>query len=130
MTGLWKSSKLAFFLHLCKALAAVDRTVFAGLERNASFFAACCAGSGVHLAGATAGVLAGITAGFAALGLVLEATACIEFLLTGGKYKFFAAIFAYQSLVFVHFGYLHFGLNFARGRIHTDTFDLGPTLFT
>ena len=44
----------------------------------------------------------------AALGLVLETTACVELLLTGGPNELFAAIFAYQSLVFVHSGYLLF----------------------
>ena len=93
--------KLAFFLHLRKAVAAVHRTVFAGLEGHAGFLTAGGTHSGEHLAGATAGVLAGVTAGLAALRLVLEATACIELLLTGSEHELVAAIFAYQGLVFV-----------------------------
>ena len=52
--------------------------------------------------GPRAAVLAGVTAGLAALGLVLEAALRIELLLTGGENELFAALFAYQGLVFVH----------------------------
>ena len=87
--------RLAFFFHFCKALTAINRAVFAGFERYLGFFAAGCACCYEHLACATGSVFAGVTAGFAALGLILEATACIEFLFTGGESKFLTAIFAY-----------------------------------
>jgi hypothetical protein len=40
-------------------------------------------------------VLSGVTARFAALGLVLEALLSVELLLAGGEYKLCAALFAY-----------------------------------
>ena len=46
------------------------------------------------LTGAAGGVLAGVAAGLAALGLILEAALCVEFLLAGGENEFVAALFA------------------------------------
>ena len=60
----------------------------------------------MHLALGTASVLAGVTAGLAALGLVYETLLSVELLLTGGKDELIAALFAYSSLVLVHCGYL------------------------
>ena len=60
----------------CKAVAAVDRTVLSGLERNLAGLSALSADSVEHLAGAAgfaSGRLAGGTAGLASLGLVGEA---------------------------------------------------------
>ena len=81
-----------------------------------NYLAAAGAGSVEHLALAAGRVLAGITAGLAALGLVLETTAGVELLLAGGPNELLAAILAYQSLVFEHSGYL-LCVYFARGRI-------------
>ena len=53
-----------------------------------------CAGGGEELTGAAGGVLAGVTAGLAALGLILEAALSIELLLTGGENELLAAFFA------------------------------------
>ena len=86
--------ELAFGTHLSEALAAVHGTVGLGLEGNLGLAAATGASSGEELTGATGGVLASITASLAALGLVLEATLCVEFLLTGGENEFVAALFA------------------------------------
>ena len=86
--------KLAFCAHLSEALAAKYGTVGLGLEGNLCLAAAACAGSGEELTGATAGVLTGVTAGLAALGLILEATLCVEFLLAGSENEFVAALFA------------------------------------
>ena len=80
--------------HLGKALAAIHRAIGLGLEGNLRLAAAVSADSGKELTGAASGVLASVTAGFAALGLVLEAALCVELLLTGGKNKFFSALFA------------------------------------
>ena len=80
--------------HLGEALAAVDRTVGLGLERNLGLAAASCADCGEVLTGATRGDLARVAAGLAALGLVLEAALSVELLLTGGENELIAALFA------------------------------------
>ena len=93
---------LLLCLDLGKAIAAVDRAVGLGLKRHASLAAASSAGSREVLTGSASGVLASVTAGLAALGLILEAALLIEFLLTGGENEFVAALFAYQGLVLEH----------------------------
>ena len=85
---------LALCAHLSEALAAEYGTVGLGLEGNLCFATATCAGSGKELTGTASVVLASITAGLAALGLVLEATLCVEFLLTCGENELIAALFA------------------------------------
>ena len=85
---------LAVSTHLSEALAAENGTVGLGLEGNLGFAAAACAGSGEELTGATGSVLASVTASLAALGLVLEAALCVEFLLTSGENELVAALFA------------------------------------
>ena len=94
--------QLALLTHFGEALAAIDRTVGLGLKGNTSLAAAGSAGRGEVLSGATSGVLAGVAAGLAALRLVLEASLCVEFLLTSGESKLLATFLADQSLVFVH----------------------------
>ena len=86
--------ELTLVTHLSEALAAENGTVGLGLEGNLCLAAATCAGSGEELTGATGSVLASVTASLAALGLVLEAALCVEFLLTGGENEFVAALFA------------------------------------
>ena len=81
-------------LHLCKAIAAVHRTIVSGLEGYAGFAAAGSAGGGEELTGTTGSVLAGIAAGLAALGLILETLLSVELLLAGGENEFIAALFA------------------------------------
>ena len=101
----WSSffeDQLAVGAHLSEALAAEHGTVGLGLEGNLSLAAAACAGSGEELTGATGAVLASITASLAALGLILEAALSIESLLTCGENELVAAVFALQSLIFVH----------------------------
>ena len=83
-----------FASHLGEAIAAVNGTIALGLEGNASFLAAACANSGEVLTGTASSVLASVTAGLAALGLVLEAALCVEFLLTGSESELVAALFA------------------------------------
>ena len=80
---------------LSKALAAEHGTVGLGLEGNLSLAAATCAGSGEELTGTTGSILASVTASLAALGLILEATLCVELLLASGEYELIAALFAY-----------------------------------
>src|SRR5699024_8667127 len=84
--------------HLGEALAAVDRTILAGLERHLAGLAAAGADSVVHLTLATGLVLHGSAAVLAALGLILKATAGVELLLTGSPNELFAAFLANQSL--------------------------------
>ena len=78
-----------------EALAAVDGTVALGLEGHLGLSAAGGADSGEVLPRAAGGVLAGVAAGLAALGLVLEAALCVELLLTGGEHELLAALFAH-----------------------------------
>ena len=86
--------QLAVSAHLSEALAAENGTVGLGLEGNLGFVAATSAGSGEELTGATGSILASVTAGLAALGLVLEAALCVELLLTSGEHELVAALFA------------------------------------
>ena len=102
---LWQSSLL---FHLREALAAIDRAIRLGLERHSGLAAAGCAGSSEELTRTASGVLASVAAGLAALGLILEAALCIEFLLTGGENELCSTLFALQSLVFVHSEILSF----------------------
>ena len=87
--------KLRLTLHAGEAVAAIDGTIRLGLEGNLRLAAAGSTGSGEILSGAAGSVLARVTAGLAALGLVLEATLRVEFLLTGGEHKFSATFLAY-----------------------------------
>ena len=86
--------QLAVSTHLSEALAAENGTVGLGLEGNLCLTTATSAGSGEELTGATGSVLASVTAGLAALGLVLEAALCVELLLTSGEHELIAALFA------------------------------------
>ena len=106
VTDLNKNQRLVL-LHASEAVRAVDRTVLTGLEGNLASLAASCADSIEHLTvaavvAATDAVLAGVTAGLAALGLVLEAARSVELLLAGSPNKFLTAVLADQSLVFEH----------------------------
>ena len=85
---------LALGTDLSEALAAEHGTVGLGLKGNLSLAAAACASSSEELTGTTGSILASVAAGLAALGLVLEATLCVELLLTGGENEFVAALFA------------------------------------
>jgi hypothetical protein len=82
-------------LHLGKAVTAIYRSVRLGLEGNSCLSAACSTGSGKELAGTACVVLAGVAAGLATLGLILESALCIKFLLTSGKHEFCSTFFAY-----------------------------------
>jgi len=86
---------LSALAHLSEALAAVHRTVRLGLKGNLGLATAGSANSSEVLTGATGGVLTSVTAGLAALGLVLEAALSIELLLTSGEHELVAALFAH-----------------------------------
>lgn len=66
-----------------------------GSKGTLALAAAGSADSGEILAGTTGSVLARVTAGLAALGLVLEAALSVELLLTGGENELVAALFAH-----------------------------------
>ena len=100
---LYVVQELTLCLHASEAVAAVDRTVRRRLKGHTSFAAAGSAGRGKVLSGATGRGLAGVAASLAALRLVLEASFCVELLLTGGENEFLTTFFANQSFVFVHF---------------------------
>ena len=91
---------------LAEAIAAVNRTIRAGLEGDFAGFAAACAGCVIHLtvAAATTGraLFAGRTAILAALGLIGETLFRVEFLLAGGEGEAGSAIFADDGFVAEH----------------------------
>ena len=93
---------LLLLLHLGEAFAAIDGSIALGLEGHSGLLAASGASGGEILSGATGGSFSGVAAGLAALGLVLEATLGIKFLLTGGENKFIAAFFANECFVLEH----------------------------
>lgn len=82
--------------HLRKALAAINRAIFAGLKGDSCLFSAGSANRGIHLSLRlrSIAILASLTAFSASLGLVLEAFFSIEFLFTGSENEFLAAVFA------------------------------------
>ena len=92
---LLKVKELFLAFHFCIALAAINRTILSGFERNFCFAAAGSAGGGVHFFLGFDFVFACIAALFATLGLVNEAALCIEFLFAGGESELFSAFFAH-----------------------------------
>ena len=96
------TSRLLFAAHLSKTVAAIDGAVALRLKGDAGFPAAVGAGGGKELSGATGRVLAGVTAGLAALRLVLETALCLKLLLASGEHELVATFLAYKCLVFKH----------------------------
>ena len=86
--------QLAVSTHLSEALAAENGTVRLGLEGNLCFAATTSTGSSEELTGTTGTVLASVTAGLAALGLIQETTLSVELLLASSENEFIAALFA------------------------------------
>jgi len=86
--------ELALGTHLSEALAAEYGAVGLGLEGNLCFAATTSTGSSEELTGTTGAVLASVTAGLAALGLILETTLSVELLLASSENEFIAALFA------------------------------------
>ena len=92
---------------LGEAVAAVNRTVFSGLEGNLAGCTALSANSLEHLAGSSSLIaascsLASVTAALAALGLVGEAFFCVKCLFIGGENEFYTAVLTSKSFVVVH----------------------------
>ena len=91
-----------------ETVAAVHGTISAGLERNLGLTSAAITDHSEHLPGsASVAVLgfAGVTAGFAPTGFILEALFGVEFLFAGRKNEFVATVTAGQCFVFVHGSY-------------------------
>ena len=93
---------LALVPHDREAIAAVNGAIGLGLEGYAGFLAAASANGGEILAGTSGSVLAGVTAGLAALRLILEASLCVELLLASGEHELVTTLFANQRLVLIH----------------------------
>ena len=91
-----------FLLFLCKAFAAINRSVLTRLKGNFCYSTAGITSCLKPLTLATAGVFACITASLATLGLINKAFFSIEFLFTGGENEFLSAFLASESFVFVH----------------------------
>ena len=103
--------RLFSFFSLCKAIAAINRAIFGGLEGNLAFRTAIGTNSVIKSFRAFGSGFARIPAGFASLRLILEALFRIKFLLAGSEHELVAAIFTDQFLVFVHCFFLSRGKN-------------------
>jgi hypothetical protein len=91
---------------LAEAIAAVNRAVATGLERNRGIFAAFCADHGMHLTRAlaiaiTALVTSGLTARITALWFVSEALHRMERLIVRAEGKRLPTVLAREGLVLV-----------------------------
>lgn len=91
-------------LLISEAIAAVDRAVFTGLERNLAGLSAFSADCVEHLAGlaVTSCALTCSTACLATLRLIGKALFSVKFLLSGSEGEFLSAILADERLVSVH----------------------------
>ena len=85
-----------------KALAAINCFACGRIERNLTFLTTVSADSVEHLAGCFSCVFAGIPAGLASLGFILETLLCIELLLACCENKIVSAVLALENLVLVH----------------------------
>lgn len=92
--------------HIGEAFTAINRAIFARLERHPGLLPAIRANGCVHFAFASGSTFAGITAGLASLGFIDKSLRCIKLLFPGCEYKFFAAFLTDESLVLVHVPYL------------------------
>jgi hypothetical protein len=98
---LLKTEKLVL-LHLRETVAAINRPVGNRLKRNLCFAAAFRAHGNMKLSLGFALVFFLVAAGFASLGLVLEASLCVKFLLSRGERKVCSAISALKCFVLIH----------------------------
>jgi hypothetical protein len=102
----------SFLLHAVfgVAVAAVNRTIATGTERNLRRDATLSTDSFVHFTlgtiGTTGALFTSSTTGRATTGFVLKTFFCIELLFRRGENEFSAALAASQGFVFVHLGIL------------------------
>ena len=85
-----------------ETIAAIDRAIALWLERHFCFLTAFGARAAKKLARTASGYFPTVTAGLAALGLVLEAALGVEFLLTSGERELFITFLALDGSVLVH----------------------------
>ncbi|ODU55328.1 MAG: hypothetical protein ABT01_06475 [Clostridium sp. SCN 57-10] len=93
------------YLSSAEAIAAINGAVITGFERNFAVFAAGSTYRIVHLAVAavaTRVLLAGVAAGLAALGFIVEAFFREKFLIFGSEGELLTAILADDCFVVVH----------------------------
>lgn len=109
--SLQKMLLLLLSLHCCKAIAAINRSVACGLERNLCFATAVSASCCKVFSLRSGCVLSCITARLASLGFVLESFRSIKFLLFSCENKLVFAIFTNQCFVFVHLSFPRFEYN-------------------
>lgn len=83
-----------FFVHLSKALAAINCSAFLGLKRNLSLTAAGSTGSCIHNSFSSAGILSCVTASLASLGLIYKSLFSIKFLFACCESEFVTALLA------------------------------------
>jgi len=95
-------SKNILLLHIGEALAAIHRSVIGGLEGNLCFFSAVCAYCDEHFALGFVGALLVVAARLAPLGLVLEASLRVKFLLSGSENELRVAVLADKFFVLIH----------------------------
>ena len=93
------NQKLALF---GEAIAAINRTVISGLERNFCFASAGSADGREHFLLAGSAIFSGVAAGLASLGFVCEAFFVVEVLFACSKNEFRAAVFANKGFVLKH----------------------------
>ena len=86
--------RIFFFLHLCKALAAIYRAIVTRDERHLSHSSAGCANSLVHLSRSSRCVFTLVSASLAALRFVYKALGLVKLLLACSEYELLAAILA------------------------------------
>ena len=89
-----KPQSQLLLLHCSIALAAIYGSVVLGLKGDLCFAAAVSANSCKEFLSSLTCILTCIAASLASLGLVLEASFCIELLLACGEYEISAAILA------------------------------------
>ena len=84
----------ALLTHASEAITAIHRTIALGFKGHAGLSTAGRTDGREVLPGTASGVLTGVTAGLAALGLVLEAALGVELLLAGGENELLATLLA------------------------------------
>ena len=89
-------------LSSAETIAAIDGAIAARLKGNLAGLAAGCADGVKHLTALSTSLLTSLTAGSAALRLILEALFGVKFLFAGRENEFLTAVFADECFVVVH----------------------------
>lgn len=95
---LFRSALKTWFIlsSVCKAIAAIYRTIITRFKRNFASFATSCTSGFEHfsVAAISSGIFTSITAGFASLWFICKTFGCIKFLFTCSKFEFGPAVSA------------------------------------